>query len=229
MSANTGALGLVAAIALGFALAYGPGATAEHAAATTDQPVRTSAAPSATSATAALADLPVRVEDTGAHYNRDQWGDWTTGRDGCTTRETVLRRDGHDVTTSATRRDRCRVTGGTWTSTYDDATISTPGGVQIDHRVPVKEAMRSGARGWTAQQRAAFYNDPSNLVAVSARANTSKGDRDPGRWRPSARESWCGYAAAYIATKTRYRLSVDPAERDGLAAMLRTCPVGAQR
>lgn len=171
-----------------------------------------------------LAALPIRVEDTGAHYNRTAWGGWkTTG--GCDTREAVLKRDGRDVVIGA----GCRVTAGRWVSPYDGTAITTPAGVQIDHRVPVKEALRSGARTWTAGQRARFYNDLANLVAVSAHANTSKGDRDPGAWRPPARESWCGYATAYITTKTTYRLAVDARERDGLAAMLTTCGAGSAR
>lgn len=171
-----------------------------------------------------LAALPVRIEDTGAHYNRTAWGDWSSTA-GCSTREIVLKRDGRDVVSGA----GCRVTAGRWFSGYDNITITAPAGVQIDHRVPVEEALRSGARTWTAGQRARFYNDIGNLVAVSAHANTSKGHRDPGVWRPPARESWCSYATAYITTKTTYRLSVDARERDGLAAMLTTCPTGGVR
>ena len=169
-----------------------------------------------------LAALPVRVEDTGAHYDRDQWGDWTTGVGGCDTREIVLIRDGRDVE----RGPGCRVMGGIWISPYDGAHTTTPSRVQIDHRVPLAEAQRSGARHWSRAQRVAFYNDPANLVAVSARANTSKGDQDPGQWRPTRRDAWCGYAAAYITTKHTWRLHIDPAEHAGLVAMLNTCPGG---
>ncbi|MFC4943226.1 HNH endonuclease family protein [Pseudonocardia sp. GCM10023141] len=178
----------------------------------------TTAPAGAGSARELLAALTVRVEDTGAHYNRDEWGDWTTSR-GCTTREAVLIRDGQNVRTRA----GCAVAAGRWVSGYDDTTITDPTAVQIDHRVPVKEANRSGSRGWTRAERARFYNDPANLVAVSGRSNTSKGDRDPGTWRPPARESWCGYATAYITTKTTYRLTIDDRESAGLVAMLNTC------
>lgn len=162
--------------------------------------------------------LPVRPEDTGAHYDRDTWGDWTTRR-GCTTREQILIRDGDPVV----RDTGCRVAAGTWTSPYDGLRVTDPAGVQVDHRVPVREALRSGARDWTRQERARFYNDPANLAAVSAHANTSKGDGDPGRWRPPDQRAWCGYAVAYLTTKHTYHLSVDQAEHDGLAAMLATC------
>jgi hypothetical protein len=166
-----------------------------------------------------LAGLPVRVEDTGAHYNRTEWGGWST-QDGCDTRESVLQGQGSEVSTGR----GCRVIAGRWVSPYDGLRLRVPAEVQIDHRVSVKEAVRSGARGWDRAQRQRFYNDPANLVAVSAHANTSKGDRDPGTWRPSNRDTWCGYATAYITTKTTYHLAVDQREHDALASMLRTCP-----
>lgn len=179
-------------------------------------------------ARAQLDTLTVRTEDTGAHYRRADWGGWTrpAGTGGCDTRARVLLRDASPG--SGRRGSGCRVTAGAWVSSYDRTRITDPRDVQIDHRVPVREAQRSGARGWTPAQRARFYNDPANLIAVSAHANTSKGDDDPGRWRPPNRASWCGYASAYVTTKHAYRLTVDPAERAGLVAMLNTCPGGAR-
>ena len=182
----------------------------------------------ARSARAVLDTLTVRTEDTGAHYLRADWGGWSrpAGAGGCDTRARVLLRDA--APGSIRRGPGCRIGAGVWVSSYDRTRITDPRGVQIDHRVPVREAQRSGARGWTPAQRARFYNDPANLIAVSAHANTSKGDDDPGRWRPPNRAAWCGYASAYVATKRTYRLTVDPAERAGLGAMLNTCPGGAR-
>lgn len=171
-----------------------------------------------------LAALPVRVEDTGAHYDRDQWGGWRT-REGCSTRERVLIRDGHDVTTG----EDCAVTGGRWRSVYDGQSVPTADGIEIDHRVAPAEATRSGARGWTREQRVRFFNDPANLLAVSAHINGSKSDDDPARWRPPHRDAWCGYAAAYVATKHTYRLAVDADEHAGLVALLNTCPAGGEQ
>lgn len=173
------------------------------------------------SAAAELAALPVRVEDTGAHYRREDWGQWASGPGGCDTREQVLRRAVEPGTLRLAAG--CHVLGGRWTSSYDGEVITRPELVQIDHRVPVKEALQSGARNWTAEQRRHFYNDQHNLAAVSAHSNTSKGDRDPGVWRPENHAVWCDYATRYIATKHSYGLAVDAGERDGLAAMLRTC------
>lgn len=182
----------------------------------------------ALSARAQLDTLTVRPEDAGAHYRRADWGGWTraAGTGGCDTRALVLIRDASPG--SIRRGPGCRVAAGVWVSSYDRARVTEPRGVQIDHRVPVREAQRSGARGWTAARRARFYNDPANLITVSAHANTSKGDDDPGRWRPPNRAAWCSYATAYITTKHTYRLTVDPPERAGLVTMLNTCSGGAQ-
>lgn len=173
-------------------------------------------------ARARLAELTVRIEDTGAHYRRSDWGTWAIGGSGCDTRETILRRDA--VPGSVRTGPKCQVLAGRWTSPYDRLVTTRPAEVQIDHRVPLAEAARSGARGWSRAQREHFYNDQTNLLAVSARSNTSKGDRDPGRWLPPNMAARCDYAVRYIDTKRAYRLTVDRAERDALAAMLNTCP-----
>lgn len=198
---------------------------------TTASPPHTVAPAAGTPTTAApapardlLAALPVRAEDTGAHYRRTDWGDWTQHGGACDTREVVLRDQGRNVKQGKECRPVCPAAAAPcWVSPYDGATFGDPTAVQIDHRVPIKEAVRSGARTWDRAQRERFYNDQTNLVAVSAKANTSKGDKDPGRWRPSNRDNWCAYATGYIATKHTYGLTVDPAERDALLSMLATC------
>jgi hypothetical protein len=185
----------------------------------------TTPAPVTGPAAALLAALPVAPEDTTAPYDRDQWGDWASHGDGCDTRELVLTEQGHNTMAGKGCRPLCPTTAPTcWVSPYDGAALRDSSRVHIDHRVPLAEAARSGARDWTRAQREAFYNDRTNLVAASVHSNTSKGDDDPGRWQPADRAVWCGYATAYITTKSTYGLSIDPAERDALASMLATCP-----
>jgi hypothetical protein len=177
----------------------------------------------ASSVEAQLAELVVRAEDTGAHYRRAEWGGWAN-HNGCDTRELVLREQGHGVVAGKGCTPVCPAgTPPCWVSSYDGVATADSKQVQVDHRVPVKEAVRSGARNWDQAQRERFYNDTNNLVAVSVHANESKGDGDPGVWRPSKRDSWCGYATGYIATKRAYQLTVDQREHDALVAMVRTC------
>lgn len=183
-----------------------------------------------------LSQLVVAEEDTGAHYDREEWHiGWAEQGGGCDTRDVVLIEQGD----GETRDSGCRLTcpaRDCWTSPYDDTRHSVARELDIDHRVALGEAARSrvvqkggqpgygAGRVWTAEQRHLFAEDLSNLVAVTSSVNRSKGDRDAGVWRPSARSGWCGYARDYAATKVTYALTVDQREYDGLAAMLATCP-----
>ncbi len=65
---------------------------------------------------------------------------------------------------------------------------------------------------------AALDRDHDNLTLARARENRSKGDRDAGEWLPDHNRFW--YANRVVEVKRRYDLSVDPAERDALEAML---------
>lgn len=170
-------------------------------------------------AVTALRAIPVRPEDTGHPYRRADWPHWTSDGTGCDTRERALRTQGHDVRTGA----GCRPTEGAWTSPYDGVTITDPADADLDHVVPLAEANRSGARDWTRDQRAAFANDPAQLLVVSASANRSKGDQDPARWLPDTRYS-CAYAIRWVTTKHRYGLTVDTAEKQVLTGILTHCP-----
>ncbi len=181
----------------------------------------------ATGPAAQLAGLPDAPPDTAAPYNRDDWGTWTQHGHGCTTRDLVLRDQGTGVVLDAACRPSCPAAiPPCWTSPYDGVTTGDPAALQIDHLVPLAEAEQSGAADWLAARRHAYYNDPGDLVAVTAHANTAKGDRDPARWRPPVRGSWCAYATGWVAVKGKWGLSVDPAERAALADMLTACPAG---
>ncbi|MER6221059.1 hypothetical protein ACWCYL_26280 [Streptomyces sp. 900105755] len=41
---------------------------------------------------------------------------------------------------------------------------------------------------------------------------------------PAVRPYWCTYVTDWVADKTRYQLTVDPAEQTALAARLVACP-----
>ena len=188
--------------------------------------------PTAASGPAAdlFAGIPTAPEDTTAPYDRDQWPHWSNHGDGCDTRELVLAAQGVGIRHGKACRPLCPLGGpACWTSPYDGEQLHDPARVHIDHRVPLAEAARSGAAGWTTEQRERFANDVNNLVAASVSSNTSKGDDDPARWQPPNHAVWCDYATGYVTTKATYGLTVDQAERNALAAMLATCPTGGAR
>lgn len=164
-----------------------------------------------------LDGLKVAVEDTGNPYRRADWPHWETVSGACDAREHALKTQGTAVTTGP----GCKVTGGRWVSPYDGITVTVAGQLDVDHVVPLAEANRSGVRTWSRADRARYANDPRVLVAVTAKTNRSKGDQDPAKWLPA--KDKCGYLARWVETKDRYRMAVDPAERDAIAAVLRRC------
>lgn len=179
-----------------------------------------------TDAAPTLAQLTIAPETDPASYDRDRFGDWTTDAQGCTTRQRVLI---EEATTPATTGPGCQVTGGRWISSYDGATVTDPGALDIDHVVPLAEAWGSGAAAWPPDRLHAYANDlehPDALTAVTAATNRSKGDQDPAEWLPPAPGDWCRYAAAWISTKQAWQLTVDQAEHDTLTRILTDCPGG---
>lgn len=190
---------------------------------TTDDSAGTTASPpgipSAATAQDQLDELTVASPGSMTGYSRDLFPHWTES-DGCSTRETVLQRDGDDVTTD----EDCYPVSGSWYSEYDEDTLTDPSDVDIDHVVPLAEAWRSGAADWSTDQREEFANDLDHpqLIAVSLSSNRSKGDQDPADWQPV--ESYhCTYSRMWIGAKYAWDLTIDSDEKAALQEMLDTC------
>lgn len=170
-------------------------------------------------ALALLAVVTVAPEHN-AGYNRSLFDHWKDlDGDGCDTRREVLIRDSRTDPAPAGGRS-CTVEAGLWYSHYDGIWLTDPSELDIDHLVPLAEAWASGAHLWNPARRALFANDEQALVAVTARSNRSKGARDPAEWMPTSETGYCPYAAAWVATKARYELTMDQREYDFLADAL---------
>jgi hypothetical protein len=191
--------------------------------------------PAPATATAVLATLPVRNADP-VGYQRAAFGpSWAdVDRNGCDTRDDVLRRD-LVGTTIDPKTHGCVVLAGTLHDPYTATDIlfargaGSSSAVQIDHVVSLGDAWRSGANRWTPAQRLIFANLPTNLLAVKGAANESKGDRRADEWLPPNRAERCRYAAIQVAVKAHPLdgvppLSVSQPEHDTLAAVLAGCP-----
>ncbi|MFH8993082.1 HNH endonuclease family protein [Streptomyces sp. NPDC017940] len=172
----------------------------------------------------ALTALDV-TDESREGYSRDKFKHWTDAdRDGCSTRNEVLL---NEAVADPDRAGRCTLTGGTWYSPYDDRYVEGPRTLDIDHYVPLAESWDSGASTWTAKKRKAYANDldeERSLIAVTAASNRSKADKDPAQWMPPAAGYRCEYATTWVIIKTRWRLSVDPAEAAALTRILGECP-----
>ncbi|MFF7329618.1 DUF1524 domain-containing protein [Streptomyces sp. NPDC008150] len=167
--------------------------------------------------------LPAAAESRDG-YQRTSFKHWVDAdRDGCSTRAEVLIAESR---TAPTVEPGCKVTAGEWYSYYDGQTVTAPAGLDIDHMVPLAEAWDSGASAWTAARREAYANDldaDRSLVAVTARTNRSKADKDPSEWLPPLADARCTYAADWVATKLRWNLTVDDQERVALAGLAGEC------
>ena len=120
----------------------------------------------------------------------------------------------------------CRVVIGTWLDPFTGQTFTNPGDLDIDHFIPLAEAHRSGADRWPEQLRRQSANDlswPGSLIAVSASANRSKGDRDPAGWLPPNQEFRCEYVRAWVITKAYWGLAMDGREREAVYTVLADC------
>ncbi|WP_443061066.1 GmrSD restriction endonuclease domain-containing protein [Streptomyces sp. NBC_00464] len=156
-------------------------------------------------------------------YSRAKFPHWATQYGQCDTREVVLQRDGQDVV----RDDKCRAVEGIWYSEYDGRTFTVAGQLDIDHVVPLAAAWRAGADEWDTNKRKALANDlvHSQLIAVSAASNRSKGDQTPDLWKPPLKTYWCTYSRAWIDVKHVYSLNVTAPEKTALEEMLDTCEI----
>ncbi|MFD5940312.1 HNH endonuclease family protein [Streptomyces griseus] len=171
----------------------------------------------------AIQELPLAAESREG-YQRTSFKHWVDAdKDSCNTRMEVLIAESR---VDPTIEGACKVTAGEWYSYYDGVTLTAPGGLDIDHMVPLAEAWDSGASGWTAARREAYANDlgsERSLVAVTARSNRSKSDQDPSTWLPPLADARCTYATDWVSTKLRWGLSVDEAEADALAVLAEGC------
>ena len=177
-------------------------------------------------ATALIDRLAVRLPDpTLADYRRKAFGSgWDYHPEtGCNTRELVLITES---TSPPVMGPRCKPLSGNWVSIYDGVVATDPAALEIDHLVPLSDAWRSGAAGWTDARREAFANDltdPDTLVAVTSRSNRSKGDSSPDAWMPPASGDHCRYAEGWIRVKARWALALTPAEKSTLVQVLSGC------
>ena len=211
------ALGAVTAMAV----AAGPLAGCSISVSSPAKATSTAADQTANGSLAELDALTVSPPRTTTDYDRDRFPHWAAQGGGCDTRESVLKRDGAGVTTTA----NCEIADGRWVSAYDNETVTDPSEIDIDHVVPLADAWRSGADIWDDTKREAFANDVTRpqLVAVTASTNRSKGDQDPSEWKPPNEDYWCQYARDWISVKTYWALTVTEAEKVALTEMVRTC------
>ena len=173
-----------------------------------------------------LDDLVVAERGSAVKYDRKDWRHWVDDdRDCQNARAEVLIEESRSPVSFATA-ERCRVTAGAWLGPWSGELFADASDVDIDHHVPLGHAHISGGWRWDAGRKREYANDltnPPSLQVTSASVNRTKGKKPPDAWRPSNRAAWCRYAADWIDVKSRWQLTVTPAETAALRNMLDTC------
>ena len=177
-----------------------------------------------------LNELQVVQGRSAYDYDRGLFGQtwFDQDRNGCDTRNDMLRRDLENVVTKAGTND-CKVLSGTLEDWYSGLTVEFVSGqntsieVQIDHVVPLAWAWHHGADVWNDELRREFANDPLNLAATTAEMNQSKSDSGPSRWLPAFDGSQCRYVELYTAVLHKYDLGIGLRDRAMIRGVLEEC------
>ena len=185
---------------------------------------------------AALETVPIKGRAPKTGYVRSMFGEsWTDdvvvadGRNGCDTRNDILRRDLVDVVFTP-NSNGCAVLRGILNDPYTGTSVEfqrgqdTSSQVQIDHIVALSDAWQKGAQQWDDWTRRNFANDPRNLQATLGWINQQKGDGDAATWLPPNAAYRCTFVARIVEVKVAYGLWVTQAEHDTIAGVLAGCP-----
>lgn len=178
-------------------------------------------------ALAVLNQLEVKGRAPKTGYSRAAFTHWSDlNRDGCDSRNEILKRDLTQIVFKTGTRD-CKVISGQLLDPFSGKTLifsSSKSTVDIDHLVSLSNAWQTGAAYFDKKTRESLANDPLNLLAVDAKLNRQKGDADAATWLPPLKSFRCEYVAIQVAVKAKYLLWVTSAEREAIIKVLDNCP-----
>lgn len=160
-------------------------------------------------------------------YDRDYFGTSWADVDGndCRTRDDILARD----LTAVVKRDSCTVVSGKLADPYTGKALTfakaKASAIQIDHVIPLSLAWDSGADTWPVGKRAAFANDPANLLAVDGPTNLRKSDSGIAEWLPPNAKYRCTYVIRFVRVAFLYGVSITAEDRAAAQQVLGACTV----
>jgi hypothetical protein len=179
----------------------------------------------------AIETLAVKGRAPKTGYSRSAFGPaWAdVDRNGCDTRNDILKRDLTQVTFRAKTKD-CVVESGVLTDPFSGESINFQRGektsalVQIDHVVALSNAWQTGIFKLDLAIRKSFANDPLNLLAVKGSLNSQKRDGDAATWLPPNKPFRCDYVSRQVEVKVKYNLWLTRAEKDAILRILSNPP-----
>ena len=175
-----------------------------------------------TTLTIAVVPVPSEIPE----YSRSQWKHWADDDEDCqdARQEVLIAESLREVTFESAKM--CRVETGRWYGAFTGTYVESPGDLDVDHLVPLKNAHLSGGWRWEPTRKAEYANyldDADHLIAVTARANRSKGAKGPEEWRPADEGYWCEYAVNWTEVKAQWGLTMTRDESRGVLEMLEGC------
>ncbi|GGK09780.1 lipoprotein [Streptomyces camponoticapitis] len=165
-----------------------------------------------------IGTLEVKGRGPKTGYDRDEfgyaWMDSAEGvpfaRNGCDTRNDLLKRDGEQVEFRS--GSDCVIVSMTLHDPYTGKDIAwkkqQATAVQIDHLVPLSYSWQLGAARWNESKRERLANDPLNLLPVDGPTNSGKGDSGPASWLPPSRGVRCAYVVRFAQVALKYEMPV---------------------
>ena len=172
----------------------------------------------------AIAVAPIPSDIPG--YSRSEWKHWADGDGDCqdARQEVLIAESLVEVTFESAKM--CRVETGRWYGAFTGTYVESPGDLDVDHLVPLKNAHLSGGWRWEPSRKAEYANylgDADHLIAVTAQANRSKGAKGPEEWRPPDEGYWCEYAVNWTQVKSQWGLTMTRDESRAVLQMLEGC------
>lgn len=194
----------------------------------------TSTSEAAGTAKTELASIRI-AERSSVSYSRDSYKHWVnvSGSSCWDSRDEALYRGAEEGTIvlldkndkeTTDKSAACSIKSGKWIDPYTGKEVTKARSLDIDHIVPLSLANDSGADSWDSAKKQQFANDvDNNLLAVSASANRSKGDKGPASWLPSNKDFQCEYVEKFVNVVSMYSLTMTQADHDKSESVLASC------
>ena len=159
-------------------------------------------------------------------YSRSHWKHWANEDGDCqdARQEVLIAESLVEVAFESVKMSR--VETGRWYGAFTGTYVESPGDLDVDHLVPLKNAHLSGGWRWEPSRKAEYANylgDTDHLIAVTAGANRSKGAKGPEEWRPPVEAYWCEYAVNWTEVKSQWGLTMTRDESRAVLEMLEGC------